>query len=671
MLDDSEFQDVKAWLEESDKDRTQATQVDMPFTGPARKEADCKQKLSNEFIILKNEYTRKSDECDQLRRFQAQPHIEKTQAANDERELSDIPDALQDSNNFVLVLIDGDGYKAHSLFPAYQLFQDSLVKDGHHGGIRAARLLLDSIRQYIESFNATTKHWFIMVQIYGGLRKLAEDLEEAGIIEHRNHFLSFTSTFTRAQPLLDFIDIGCGKERAGQKIKEMFRLFVRNRQCKQITFGGCHNPDYVSLLGPHDKQDSKITLLEAAVFAQSFRALGFRCYKFPSVFQSELTSLHHSSIFEHPTNLLHRGSIQDPGQEQQQNSAERRGTEELHQAKTLQSKTLQPKNSQANPSLPPNIKHHQGQRQCPIIPSPEQSGPGQPSSSKLSGPIQQGPRQPPENPKLPDRTPQNPMQKTSPQQISNDQPGVSRRLAPIVPRGPTGQRSNTPRPDGVKVILSKDWQERDRAALAARDLRAICNGCIIVNRENQRIDPVLPKCDKIMPRLSTGWSKPCHWHLLVGNCKSAQCMYSHKALTFDQELFLRQDLRDIVCPKGSACRLFHCHFGHHCSFPCTRGEGCTFADRHGIDGAETKRYLKPEPITTHYFGEPSYRNRSEAGTLTASSSGLSKSNTWHTAAWEELTAPETPLMNRSNVSSLPVDDRTPGQTEDSLIDFSP
>ena len=92
MLDDSEFQDVKAWLEESDKDRTQATQVDMPFTGPARKEADCKQKLSNEFIILKNEYTRKSDECDQLRRFQAQPHIEKTQAANDERELSDIPD---------------------------------------------------------------------------------------------------------------------------------------------------------------------------------------------------------------------------------------------------------------------------------------------------------------------------------------------------------------------------------------------------------------------------------------------------------------------------------------------------------------------------------------------------------------------------------------------------
>ena len=53
---------------------------------------------------------------------------------------------------------------------------------------------------------------------FGGYRSLTDDLGRAGIIKERSKFKAFASSFIRAQPLFDFIDIGARKERADRKI---------------------------------------------------------------------------------------------------------------------------------------------------------------------------------------------------------------------------------------------------------------------------------------------------------------------------------------------------------------------------------------------------------------------------------------------------------------------
>jgi hypothetical protein len=76
-----------------------------------------------------------------------------------------------------------------------------------------------------------------MVRAYTNLAGLSKTLARAGLIGHESRSLSpFCSNFTRAQDLFDFVDAGDKKENADNKIREMFRLFVENNQCKHIFF---------------------------------------------------------------------------------------------------------------------------------------------------------------------------------------------------------------------------------------------------------------------------------------------------------------------------------------------------------------------------------------------------------------------------------------------------
>ena len=71
----------------------------------------------------------------------------------------------------------------------------------------------------------------------------------------------------------------------------MFRLFIKNRQCKHVIFGGCHDRGYVSMLEAY-RNASHLTLLEAAKSAPEFSALPFKRCSFPTVFQSEHSTIH-------------------------------------------------------------------------------------------------------------------------------------------------------------------------------------------------------------------------------------------------------------------------------------------------------------------------------------------------------------------------------------------
>ncbi|KAG2412979.1 hypothetical protein HFD88_010538 [Aspergillus terreus] len=184
----------------------------------------------------------------------------------------------QDRNPFVLVLVDGDGY----------LFREELIKAGADGGISAAALLNDSIKDILhDQIGAQADQCRIMVRIYSNLLGLSKTLARSGLVGHEARSLSpFAASFTRSRDLFDYIDAGDKKEGADFKIREMFRLFADNNQCKHIFFAGCHDTGYLSLLTPYRGKSDRITLLRAAGFHAEFERLGLPIKELPEVFPS-------------------------------------------------------------------------------------------------------------------------------------------------------------------------------------------------------------------------------------------------------------------------------------------------------------------------------------------------------------------------------------------------
>ncbi|PYI09223.1 C-x8-C-x5-C-x3-H type zinc finger protein [Aspergillus sclerotiicarbonarius CBS 121057] len=184
----------------------------------------------------------------------------------------------QERNPFVLVLIDGDGY----------LFKEHLVKAGSEGGITAARLLNDSIRELIhDRLGSQADQCRVMVRIYANVLGLSKSLARSGFVGHEARSLApFAASFTRAQDLFDFVDAGDKKEGADYKIREMFRLFADNNQCKHIFFAGCHDSGYSNLLTPYRGRTDRITLLKGAGFHSEYERLDLPVRELPAVFMS-------------------------------------------------------------------------------------------------------------------------------------------------------------------------------------------------------------------------------------------------------------------------------------------------------------------------------------------------------------------------------------------------
>ncbi|RAL08289.1 zinc finger CCCH domain-containing protein [Aspergillus homomorphus CBS 101889] len=192
----------------------------------------------------------------------------------------------QERNPFVLVLVDGDGY----------LFREHLIRAGSDGGITAARLLHDAIRELLhDRLGAQADQCRIMVRIYANVLGLSKALARSGLVGHEARSLSpFMANLTRSQDLFDFVDAGDKKEAADHKIREMFRLFADNNQCKHIFFAGCHDAGYTSLLTPYRGRSERITLLKAAGFHAEYDNLGLPVSELPAVFMSTSFGAAHS-----------------------------------------------------------------------------------------------------------------------------------------------------------------------------------------------------------------------------------------------------------------------------------------------------------------------------------------------------------------------------------------
>ncbi|KAL2008721.1 hypothetical protein VTN00DRAFT_6915 [Thermoascus crustaceus] len=177
-------------------------------------------------------------------------------------------------NPFAVLLIDGDGY----------IFKDQFIRDGEKGAIAAANQLCDSFRRSLSDRygpdNDLPPDMDIVVRLYVNKNGLAGALVDAGIIPNVAHLDAFFVKLTQSRPLFDVVDCGGGKERVDDKIREQYRHYAYNAQCRHISIACCHDSGYVAFLDKYQGDsivEQKTSLFVAGPSAHnSFAKLGFR-----------------------------------------------------------------------------------------------------------------------------------------------------------------------------------------------------------------------------------------------------------------------------------------------------------------------------------------------------------------------------------------------------------
>lgn len=116
-------------------------------------------------------------------------------------------------SQFILVLVDGDGYYFRDVF---------LREAADSGGARAAYQILTEVREYLQRNNLLASGGLdlqIMVNIYANRSGLAKFLCDANRISNAGQLDQFFCSFNQSQSLFHFIDCGYGKERADAKFR--------------------------------------------------------------------------------------------------------------------------------------------------------------------------------------------------------------------------------------------------------------------------------------------------------------------------------------------------------------------------------------------------------------------------------------------------------------------
>ncbi|KAL8761918.1 MAG: hypothetical protein Q9194_007633 [Teloschistes cf. exilis] len=174
-------------------------------------------------------------------------------------------------------------------------FRDVYLNKGEDGGKYAADALLGEVKTYLKQLGlpAAGSNTDVVVRAYANLRGLGRACLKYGWMDATTATMTtglqqFANGFTGRQPLFDFVDVGDGKEKADQKIKDVFSFHIANPQCAHVFLGVSHDSGYVPFLGGFAGDPSyrdRITLLHGHQISPAIQKLGFsRSVKFTSVF---------------------------------------------------------------------------------------------------------------------------------------------------------------------------------------------------------------------------------------------------------------------------------------------------------------------------------------------------------------------------------------------------
>ncbi|KAI0019815.1 hypothetical protein F4780DRAFT_745036 [Xylariomycetidae sp. FL0641] len=185
-------------------------------------------------------------------------------------------DHLKNHNPYVLVLIDADGL----------IFKEQLLRQGIEGGRKAANALRDVVAEHLTFANQTE----IIAKVVANVPGLVSALKRDGSIDNEMDLKDFILGFNQARASFDFVDLGYGKQRADDKIKETARFHLGNYNCKQILLGISHDAGYAPFLEDvlcDNSARQRITVLEGYSTVRDITVTGVRIMKFQAIFRSE------------------------------------------------------------------------------------------------------------------------------------------------------------------------------------------------------------------------------------------------------------------------------------------------------------------------------------------------------------------------------------------------
>ncbi|KAL8715390.1 MAG: hypothetical protein Q9220_000723 [cf. Caloplaca sp. 1 TL-2023] len=189
--------------------------------------------------------------------------------------------SLMSRDPFILVLLDGDG----------MIFEDDMIRKGELGGKEAAAELWNDIKDYVhEKLSEIPADCRIVARIYANLKGLADVCYRTRIVDSPSLLEEFYRGFTGSKILFDFIDVGPGKDRADEKITELFKLHLTDFRCQHIFFGCSHDNGYTRLLEQYTEPaiTNRITLVEGVPFERELSAMKARysTVKFEHLFRT-------------------------------------------------------------------------------------------------------------------------------------------------------------------------------------------------------------------------------------------------------------------------------------------------------------------------------------------------------------------------------------------------
>ncbi|ETI27295.1 hypothetical protein G647_09485 [Cladophialophora carrionii CBS 160.54] len=198
---------------------------------------------------------------------------------------------------FVVVLVDGDAYNwasdiSHNDCPSGTVSASNNF-DGSGPGAMAATRVRNEVTKFILNQNGTIPvtakiitRVFCNFSSRPGLMTSFRNSGPAGL-----GLAEFAVQFTEKLPLFDFFDAGRGKERADDKIRENFHLFLSTPNCHAIFVAACLDNGFARMLeqySDHPLARQKIVLVSPGYVALEIQRLCLKEIEWPSVFAKRM-----------------------------------------------------------------------------------------------------------------------------------------------------------------------------------------------------------------------------------------------------------------------------------------------------------------------------------------------------------------------------------------------
>ncbi|KAL9035306.1 MAG: hypothetical protein Q9214_006644 [Letrouitia sp. 1 TL-2023] len=155
-----------------------------------------------------------------------------------------------------------------------------------------------------------TVEYKIVTRIYANLKGLATTFYHAGLVEKPAVVEEFARGFTGSKQLFDFVDVGSGKDRADDKIIEIFKLHLYDCHCRHIFFGCSHDNGYARLLEDLADQPvtGRITLMEGVPFEKELNVLKskYETTQFQNLFRTDKIKTYQQTGYALQTTLPHQ-----------------------------------------------------------------------------------------------------------------------------------------------------------------------------------------------------------------------------------------------------------------------------------------------------------------------------------------------------------------------------